>query len=833
MERLIKSTEQIALALAVGILCLSGISFSLSHQLGEAHQARFLYSGILLGMAGLLLRYGFVAIEPLHRASYRLAIVMMVWSIGFYFFPYPQFVLYLVTVPGLYFLMRVEVKGHAAPKEDLIAAGILLGLAIFLYLQQQPLQMMLFANPIVDWSIYYSNAPCMLLVGVAFLRFQYWLKWDGLALMGCFILLISSVLSLSYVTDIPWLELEELVYFVLLAHGLLALVFVPNPLYLTFSRLTGIRAQKLDFCKSIFWMVFGIAQLSVLVVIQFFWQDPIFVKALYQIWGQDNGNILWHLSLLLSSLLLMLYCYRRWTVSLLFLELAVIAGIVAWQLPFTLFVFSGGQTVCALLALMLLAMAHIKRQRAMAHTIRYWAYLGILVVYGFTFASTDMFTPIGFAGFLLPVLAWAYFPDKPTLPLRHLEFFAWPIMVLVTVLCFSSVKDYGILTPWALLTIAVPLLLSLGLKHPQFIAVIEYRNWHMLKKWQRLDGRLLPVYSVFSLVVCAASFYVNLDDLAHSWRNSLLLWLAIVLCSSGVLSYAIRRQTTAGFFAAEVILWLAMGLIRWKLDVVAALELGSAIDGYIFIGIAVLVAGLREKAKQYNSNLSGYFTKMTLFYGLVGWLYLIYLYFSGGEAIHGELASLAIAGIFYWLSRQASQRLQIFVFIFINIGLFVFFDDIDLDNPLFYLTPALISVLVLAQLFKEELSSVQIKNIRFYCGLLLLGVSAFYNMLDFKSTIWLPVTAVLLSSLVVVMGISLRIRIFLYMGSAFFLVNIVGMIANVIVTQPDGRTMLAVGILFFIMGILFIATYLLFQMKREEILSRYRHLVETLDAWEE
>lgn len=832
MEKFIKSTEQVALILAVAILALSGLSFSLSHQLGQAQQTRFLFSGIVLGLTSVLLRYGFVAIQPLHRASYRLALVMMVWSIGFYFFPYPHMILYLVVLPGLYFLMRVEVKKHAAPKEDLIAAGILLGLAIFLYFQQQPLQLILFDTPTVDWTVYYSNAPCMVLVGLAFLRFQYWLKWDGLALMGVFITLLASILSLSLVTHAPWLELKELVYFVLLAHVLLAFIFVPNPLYLKLLAITAVGEQKIDFPRSVFWLVFALAQLCVLVIMQFFWLDPIFVKPLYQVWADSTGNLAWYLPLLTGSLLLMLYCYRQWTVSLLFFESAVIGGMIAVKISVTVFGFSSSEILCALLALMLFVMAQIKRQVAMAHTIRLWSFVGVLVVYGLTFVQTAMFTPLGFAGFLLPVCAWLYLPDKPSMPIRNLAFYAWPGWVLIAVLCFALNSGFAVLTLWALLTVAVPLAFSLALLNEPLQRVMVLRNWRLLQKWQRLESRLLPVYALFSVVVCAASFYFNRADLALHWQPLLLLWLAIVLSACGVLKAAIRTRTTWGFGLAESILWAAMGLIRWKLDVISALALGSAIDGYLFIGLAIAIAGVREKAKQYNRGLASYFTKTTLLYAVVGWLYLIYLYWAGGAAIHGQLASLAIAGIFYWLSRQVSQKLQLFVFAFANIALFLFFDEFDFHNPLFYLTPVLISALALTQLFKDELTAFQVKQIRFYCGLLLLGLSAAYNLLDFSTSIWYPVAAVILAALIVVVGISLRIRIFLYLGSGFFLVNIAGMIANVILTQPDGRTMFAVGLLFFVMGVLFIGTYLLFQMKREAILLRYRSVMETVDTWE-
>jgi len=162
----------------------------------------------------------------------------------------------------------------------------------------------------------------------------------------------------------------------------------------------------------------------------------------------------------------------------------------------------------------------------------------------------------------------------------------------------------------------------------------------------------------------------------------------------------------------------------------------------------------------------------------------------------------------------------------------LFFWQQEMNNLMLYLVPALASILVLTHLFKDQLSEHQAKQLRLYCSLALLSLSALYNIGDFNGSIWYPVTAAAISLLGVIVGISLQIRIYLYLGVTFFFINAVGAIGNVIVTQPTEQIKLIVGILFLLTGLLFISSYLLFQMKREQILAKYHTLRGEVDKWD-
>ncbi|MFT5083931.1 MAG: hypothetical protein ACI9Y1_001983 [Lentisphaeria bacterium] len=831
MNILSRSMEQLALAMTIAILGLICLSFALSHQLDNAHEFRFLYSGLVLSLCCLYLRYGIRDIGPLHRAGYRIAVVMMLWAIGLYFFPYPNTVIYLVTIPGFYFLFRIEIKGDKAKREDIIAAGILFVFSVFLYIQQQPLQIILFETSDFNWDIYYHNAPCIFFVGLALIRMQHWVHWDGIATIGTLIAVISGSLSLSLISP-QWVQLNELLFLSLLSHALFAFVFVPNPLFSVFIRLSGIDQQSLDFPKSIFWVLFFASQFSLILLLQPYWFEPIFAEVIYHHIGNFEASNSWVLPLILLNLTLPMYYYRQWSVSLVMLQTAFVTAVIVATSALTHILVQPSLVAVLFLAVLLATMVILKRQQASHHWIQSWGFVGVVACYFFVFFHTPIFTPLGLLGFIFPLVAWGLLPDRPMSSARRYEVYFWPLASALTVLCFSPEKNNGILNTWAILTMAPPLLLSVLLANTQLRDLVRVRGWNVLHLWRKGQSHYLAYYGLVTVVISAMSFLLNQHIYERSWVPVLESTIALLLCSAALLYSAIVTQTKRLIFFTELVLWLTMGLVRWKLENVNLLEVGSPIDGYIFLSIAIIVAGIREKMRDHSRHLAAYLVKSSIFYSLVGWGYLIYLHLSGAQSLHAELASLFMAGLFYWLARTSHKSLKVLVFVFANIALFLFFIDQEFDNALIYLTPALASALLLTQMFKDVLSDFQVKQIRLYCGLILLGVSAAYNVLEFRASVWYPVSAALMSCVIVVLGISFRIRIFLYLGTSFIFVNIVGMITNVIITQPPEKTMLAVALLFLCTGVLLVTSYLLFHMKREEIIQKYSNITQTIAEWE-
>jgi hypothetical protein len=541
---------------------------------------------------------------------------------------------------------------------------------------------------------------------------------------------------------------------------------------------------------------------------------------------------LWLLATILLNITLPFYSYRHWSFSLLLLEISLVAVFLVMTKSLVYLEINVALAGLILVAGQLLAMVLLKRKRQTQHWVNNWGFIGVLAAYIVIFLHTPIFTPLGLLGFIFPLLAWAALPDRPVPIARRYEAYFWPLAAVTIVLCFNADKNFQLLSDWALLTIAAPVALTIAMSNNQLQQLIQQRGWTVLNLWQIEKQKYLLFYSLVSVIICVVSFLTNQTAFESSWFYTLITAIALVLSASAVLYVAINKKSLWLLLLTELILWLTLSLIRWKLESLELMQMGTPIDGYIFIVIAIVIAGIREKLRDNSQHLSRYFIKSSIVYSLIGWAYLVYLHLTGAEALHGEIASMIMAGIFYWLSRSSHKSLKILVFIFANLGLFLFFIDQEYNNLLVYFGPALGSALVLTQMFKDELSESKISQIRLYCGLILLGISAAYNILDFGASVWYPAVAAMTSAFVVLLGISLRIRIFLYLGSAFVLVNIIGMVANVIINQPPDKTMFAVGLLFLVTGVLFVASYLLFQMKREEIKQKYLDISGTLAKWE-
>jgi hypothetical protein len=295
---------------------------------------------------------------------------------------------------------------------------------------------------------------------------------------------------------------------------------------------------------------------------------------------------------------------------------------------------------------------------------------------------------------------------------------------------------------------------------------------------------------------------------------------------------AVKEEKLKYVYACQTLIWMGLALLRWKFDVDEMWRFNAVLEGYVLIVAGFVVAGLRETLRNRSDVVATHFARVTYFYSALGWLYMAFLYISGQSVDQMELSSLAMAALFYWVSRTRSRVNLILVAVFINAALLAFFYNTGMNNLQFYLLPTLSTVLILAHLFSDDLSDLQQQRIRLICGVLLIGSSSYFNILDFNTSLWYPVTASLLSSIAVVLGIGLQIRIYLYLGFGFFVLNTFAVVTHTILNQPPEMFRLIIGLIFLLMGLLFLGSYLLFQMKRKELLEQYHLYQNNLKEWQ-
>ena len=165
-----------------------------------------------------------------------------------------------------------------------------------------------------------------------------------------------------------------------------------------------------------------------------------------------------------------------------------------------------------------------------------------------------------------------------------------------------------------------------------------------------------------------------------------------------------------------------------------------------------------------------------------------------------------------------------------NVALWSLFAEQDLllwRNPQFWLIPPAASVLIAAQINRRRLTSAQLTAVR-YASILVIYLSSTSEIFirDMGKYLWPPMILAGLSVAGVFLGMILRVRAFIYLGSSFVLLSIVGMVwhAQKMVFQHSWPWW-AFGIG---LGISILILFGVFEKKRPEI-TRW---IERLQEWE-
>jgi hypothetical protein len=636
--------------------------------------------------------------------------------------------------------------------------------------------------------------------------------WKGLPIFASTIFVAGLTLTTYLFIQKSMLSGFEQFSYILIAHMSLLIMLTNNALSKKIFQLTGLTEPDINRYKTLLFLIVNIF---------------LHLNILYLYYIINDTQISISLFYLTTSLCLsgLLYFRRDKSVEIFLTELALLSFPINFYIfkELSLYIFIPLSIV--LFVYTIIKSKKIYQFQHISLFLIFSAFLGAL--FHFNFLS-----PFGLAGILYSLICWFLIPEKPfNLSDRYL-WLMWPSLTGISVICLTTVS-YQSLSLWALSCITpLPLIFAaLNTKNikgfvTQFLPVNSF-----------LDNKesILFKLSIFSSMLCITSFTVFNNFYVNTWIHPIYIIIVFLFSASINLYYTVKLNSLKYAIFTESYIWLSILIFRWKLDILDQLNFGSPLDGYILIAFAIILAGVREVVRDRNPIFVTYLQKTTVLYGIAGWLYMMSLQFLfpvEGMNYHGETASLLMALLSFILAKTVNKRNLIFGFIFGNLALVLLFLNQSIINPLFYIMPVVLSGLTLVQIFKDSLSESNARNIRLTLSLIMFGCVAFYNINDFNQSIFFPLTAAILSTLGVICGISLRVRIYLYLGTVFFFVNTIGVLTHVIVKQPPENTTLFIGIIFLVTGLTFIISFLVFQMKREEILERYHDIRETLTKWE-
>ncbi|MEH2371436.1 DUF2157 domain-containing protein [Nostoc sp.] len=187
--------------------------------------------------------------------------------------------------------------------------------------------------------------------------------------------------------------------------------------------------------------------------------------------------------------------------------------------------------------------------------------------------------------------------------------------------------------------------------------------------------------------------------------------------------------------------------------------------------------------------------------------------------------TLVLAAGFYIFLAKVGENIR-FTYIsvaLIDWALYRWFDSLHLTDALWYVTPIGLSLLYIAQV-DTQLKLPEYKTSRHLLRVLGSGLICGWAILFNQNTAWIPG---IFSLIAIFAGLALRVRAFLYIGTATFLITTI--YQSVIFSLQYSFLKWVVGLL---VGILLIYIAANFETRRAQITSLIRSAIDEFQSWE-
>ena len=365
-----------------------------------------------------------------------------------------------------------------------------------------------------------------------------------------------------------------------------------------------------------------------------------------------------------------------------------------------------------------------------------------------------------------------------------------------------------------------------------FMALIYCGIKHMLERRQMdsaqdpfiqgTSSSIATLATIFSISVIALAFYSTWNH-QGSLPTAVSLGLATVFW--GIMARSSQNEKYAygcliGCFASMA--YLAHAVFEIQVT-------NNALAAFVVVGYSFLLYVANVLIGRSNSSATSVFLRPSYYVAL-------YLPVTLCIAIPiDEKASAAFtmlaAGSFYLIATfQSNTRWTIYVAAALfNAGIYLWVPTAQQFTGLFqlYVIPAAVTVIIFTQLHRHDLKPEVLTSIRIAASVAILAVSTFEVFFSKEASLLQFVSVLALSLVGIAVGISLRIKPFVYTGIAFLVLNVIGQL-GLQFHQEGGLTRAAILIG---VGILVLGIMIFFNIHRERILRRYREFL--VDAhWE-
>ncbi|MCP2731630.1 DUF2157 domain-containing protein, partial [Limnofasciculus baicalensis] len=209
-------------------------------------------------------------------------------------------------------------------------------------------------------------------------------------------------------------------------------------------------------------------------------------------------------------------------------------------------------------------------------------------------------------------------------------------------------------------------------------------------------------------------------------------------------------------------------------------------------------------------------------YAIVSPLLTVLTIWLKGDVI-SDLNLFAIASFYGWIAKcQVNLRWTYFSLFFVDWAIARYFDRLELTDPLWNAMLIGLSILYIAQIDPELQIPAQ-RQTRHYLYLLGSGIICLVALLCHQDTGVIPA---IISIIAIFAGLGVRVRAFLFVGTATFLLTTFYQLVVLSFRYPFSKWVIGL-----IVGILFISIAANFERRREQIISILQNWVAQLSRW--
>ncbi|WP_338863638.1 hypothetical protein [Myxococcus stipitatus] len=336
-------------------------------------------------------------------------------------------------------------------------------------------------------------------------------------------------------------------------------------------------------------------------------------------------------------------------------------------------------------------------------------------------------------------------------------------------------------------------------------------------KWRRIVGLGFTVIALAEVFAGLSSLGAHDDAL----REALVVSSALVVLLFALVRRAVREQDEAAAFLSQAVLalgYLSVRMLGMGDEPGTGDTLAALVGGALFTGLYLLV--LRE-----GSGLTVF--RRPALWG--AFLFPLAGLLSAPWSEPLTVAALLVghAAHFAALASHPSRRgmASIASVVAFNVALLLVWHATGEGEPQFYVIPAGLSLLALLRVFRTGLEIHAYAQLR-GAAVTLIYVAGAWKPLMFNDSLAM-LLCVFLCVVGVGFGIALRIRSYVYLGTAFMVTCIV---ANLVRFGMRDHRIAAASL--FVLGLVVIGSMVMFTAHRATLLQRYARVRDMLSTWE-